>query len=134
MRLYISGPMSNRKDYNYPAFFQMESDLGEMGHEPINPARDAPSPSPAHTWHFYMVRALRLFRNACDAIVVLPEWEVSRGARIEVADAVRRGLTVYRLVNRTLQPVPMSEIRPGLSAMTEEDFVYLHQDIDSLAG
>ena len=136
LRLYISGPMTGLPALNYPAFYATADVLTRLGHFAINPANGVTDDDNAtQPWGYFMLRSLRILRDsAVEALVILPGWEQSRGARIEIGDAIRRGLMLYRLIGDTLHPVPMSEIRPGLLAMTEEDFEYLHQDIDSLAG
>ncbi|HEY7417690.1 MAG TPA: DUF4406 domain-containing protein, partial [Ktedonobacteraceae bacterium] len=40
MRVYISGPMTGLPQANYPLFHEAERVVREMGHEPLNPARN----------------------------------------------------------------------------------------------
>jgi hypothetical protein len=38
-RLYLSGPMSNLPDLNFPAFHSMAARLRAAGHQVVNPAQ-----------------------------------------------------------------------------------------------
>lgn len=81
MKVYISGPMTGYPDFNYPAFNDAANYLRSIGHEPLNPA-DLPV-TPGMTWADYLRADLILVAQA-DAIAVLPGWETSRGAQLEV--------------------------------------------------
>ncbi|WP_035487274.1 DUF4406 domain-containing protein [Alicyclobacillus contaminans] len=91
MKVYISGPMSGIKDWNYPMFFATAELLRRLGFDVINPAEgvsefDKP-------WNWYMRRALRLMMDA-DTILMLPGWSRSRGARLERMVAKKLGMRV----------------------------------------
>lgn len=92
--VYIAGPMTGRPDFNYPAFDEAEVALRAAGHSPINPtsteARN-PTPGTAQPWQWYMRHAIKLVADA-DGIALLPEWESSRGARLEFQIAEALGL------------------------------------------
>ncbi|WP_108723834.1 DUF4406 domain-containing protein [Cellulomonas timonensis] len=79
LRVYISGPMSGYPQHNYPAFFAAEDLLRAAGHVPLNPARNPEQP----TWADYLRLDLGDVLTA-DQLAVLPGWEASRGARLEV--------------------------------------------------
>lgn len=89
MRVYISGPMTGYQLFNGSAFAAAEARLIDLGHEPLNPARH---PEQA-TWADYLRLDLRDVLDA-DAIAVLPGWEASRGAALEVHVAHQLGMTV----------------------------------------
>jgi hypothetical protein len=78
--VYIAGPMTGHPDYNYPAFNEAEQQLRAIGHEPLNPARRGIRPG--WTYGDYLRHAIRDVLLA-DAIAVLPDWQSSRGARLE---------------------------------------------------
>lgn len=115
MRLYIAGPMTGLPQFNYPAFFAAEEELLKMGHIPLNPARNdgetlndavasAGTPSnPTHTWEWYLRRDIPHAVSA-DGIVVLPGWQQSRGATLEMHIATALGMPVYILRNGKLEP------------------------------
>lgn len=83
--IYIAGPMTGLPAFNYPAFNEAETWLTDAGHRVLNPVRaDEVSNKPeAPTWEWYMRHALDMVL-AADGIAVLPGWECSRGARLEV--------------------------------------------------
>lgn len=92
MRVYISGPVSGIADLNRPAFDAATAHIRAEGLEPVNPLDLVPY-RPELTWLDYMrsdVAALM----ACDEVRVLPGWELSRGARIEVGLALDLGIPV----------------------------------------
>lgn len=102
MRVYVAGPMSGRPAFNIPAFDAAANDLRALGHEVVSPAEvDGPvtrevllqSESGSHadfpadeSWSFYLARDFRILADSgIEAIVCLPGWEESKGARAEVA-------------------------------------------------
>lgn len=94
MRLYISGPMTGHPEYNYPAFHAAARRLRGLGHQVENPAEGAVRNPPAcGTWEGYMRNALGQMLT-CDAIVRLPGWQKSRGARIEIVLGKILGMAV----------------------------------------
>lgn len=95
MRLQLIGPMSGLPAYNYPAFNAAAADLRAAGHEVWNPAEtDGDSRARPRTW--YMRRSLAALQ-AADIAVLLPGWERSQGARLEVEMALAIGLPVVPL-------------------------------------
>ena len=80
MRLYIAGPMSNMPEHNIPAFEQAERDLRDEGHDVSNPAQHGAGEG---TWADYMRRDIADLLT-CDAVALLPGWERSKGATLEV--------------------------------------------------
>lgn len=89
MHFYIAGPMSGLQDSNYPAFNAAAEKLRAMGYEVSNPAEN-PEP-PCKSWKAYMRMAIAQVARA-DAVVLLPGWEQSRGARLENHIASELGL------------------------------------------
>jgi hypothetical protein len=81
MKVYVSGPMTGYPDWNIPAFDVAATHLRTLGYEVLNPA-DAGA-DPGKTWDEYLRDDIVLVAQA-DAIAVLPGWELSRGARLEV--------------------------------------------------
>jgi Domain of unknown function (DUF4406) len=80
MKLYIAGPMSGIKEYNYPAFMQAEKELQAKGFETENPATDGQVEG--WIWTDYMRRGLVQLLK-CEGVALLPEWYLSKGATIE---------------------------------------------------
>lgn len=94
LHLYLSGPMSGYPDHNFPAFAEAREALRDRGHRVTCPAESGLTPSPEVTWSDYLRHDLRLLLDV-EALAVLPGWELSRGARLEVDVAHRLGLPAY---------------------------------------
>ena len=94
-RVYLSGPMTGKPDWNRAAFAEAEKRWREKGWDVFNPAADAPqsgeTPQP-RSW--YMRRDLREILH-CTAKALLPGWDHSRGATFEQAVARELGLPRY---------------------------------------
>lgn len=88
MRLYLSGPMSNLPDLNFPAFHAAAADLRAAGYEVASPAELPPDPD--KTWEDWLRDDLHLMLD-CGGVAKLPGWHYSRGAQLEVhvADSLR---------------------------------------------
>jgi hypothetical protein len=107
--------MTHIPQFNFPAFDQLAAMLRSYGYEVVSPAelddpvdRAAALASPdgsalsygqgvKKTWGAFLARDVKLLvDDGIDAVVVLPGWEKSRGARLEtfVANALC-GLPVY---------------------------------------
>ena len=89
MRIYIAGPMTGLPDLNYPAFNAEAARLRAMGHHVENPAENPKRDS----WQGYMRLSIAQLVT-CDAVALLPGWENSDGAKLEVDIARKLGLTV----------------------------------------
>lgn len=100
-RYYIAGPMTGVPEFNYPLFYATAERLRSQGHEVENPAE-----SDGGTSHkpreFYLRKAIAMLVK-CDAVVVLPNWENSRGACLEVLIAGELGMPILDVA--TMRPV-----------------------------
>lgn len=88
MKVYISGPITGQPNKNREAFTLFENLLKESGHDPVNPhllVGDDPL-----SWAAAMKIDLREML-LCDAVLLLPGWTKSEGARLEfmVAEELR---------------------------------------------
>ena len=94
MRVYISGPMTGLPDLNFPAFHAAAAQLRAQGLEVVNPAEI----SAAHPdqWESCMRADIKALCD-CDALVMLPGWQRSKGAHIEINLAHRLGLELMAL-------------------------------------
>lgn len=101
MRIYIAGPMTGRPYGNRHEFDRVEARLREAGHSPVNPCNmewndemlSDPEGRPRHEKRYYLQYDLPLLLT-CDAIVLLPDWHTSEGARLELHAAKVCGLKV----------------------------------------
>ena len=76
---YLSGPMTGIEDGNAPAFNRAAADLTSRGWRVFNPADQGFGGS----YNEYMAEDLKQVCLA-DAVIVLPGWEESKGANLEV--------------------------------------------------
>jgi hypothetical protein len=114
MKIYIAGPMSGYEDWNFPAFFEAEEQLKELGHETLNPAtNDGANLETAiqnaisardngATWSSYMRRDLSNLVLS-DSLCLLPNWQSSKGALLEVQVAEALGIPLLILRDGKLQ-------------------------------
>jgi hypothetical protein len=124
-RCYLAGPMRSKPQFNYPAFFAGEERLRDSGWaEVYNPARmdvvldnggadqnlsideqHAHAGAPINSRRYakrdahILIEVLRVEDG--DAVVVLPDWEESTGAKAEVALARWVGLPILTLEEAT---------------------------------
>lgn len=88
-RVYLSGPITNVK--NYKGLFMFAEELvGWEAEQVYNPASQIPSSS---SWKQAMHRCLSEITNY-DTVVMLPGWNVSRGAKLERDVALACGMRV----------------------------------------
>lgn len=93
-RIYLSGPMSNLPDLNFPAFTAAADALRAKGFDVINPAEI--NPEGEKTWHACMRADIKALCD-CHTIALLPGWENSAGAHLELNLAHRLGMRVVML-------------------------------------
>lgn len=89
-RVYVAGPMTGLQDLNFPAFHAAALALRARGFEVINPAEI--NVDPKTSWAACMRQDIAQLVT-CDAVVVLPRWEASKGASLEVYIAERLGMS-----------------------------------------
>lgn len=82
MKIYLSGAITNDKDFK-AKFLYAERELIKLGHEVINPAKLCDIMPKSTTHSEYMSLCYPLI-DMCDIVVVLPNWESSVGANLEV--------------------------------------------------
>ena len=92
MKIYVAGPMTGIPEFNFPAFNAAAARLRAAGHEVINPAENEGGDT-SKTWAYYMRQDLHHVLSV-EAIAVLPGWQRSRGATLEVAVARALGLPI----------------------------------------
>lgn len=112
MRLYIAGPMTGLPEFNVPAFKAAAVALDDAGHVAVNPAEVTPQADDL-AWADYMRSDITALLT-CDGVATLPNWWLSRGARLEVHIAASLDIPV--------RPVPewMAE---AVQHVHPEDFV-----------
>lgn len=106
MTAYVAGPMTGIKDFNYPAFHLAVRELNHIRIRAVSAAHDdtgapvhPPTPVDAKPYDYYLRYALQRLLE-CDEIVLLPGWESSHGASIEVNVARALGMPITELGHR----------------------------------
>jgi hypothetical protein len=82
MKIYLAGPMTGYPDLNRANFEALAMNLRERGHEVLCPI-EFPAPKTGRDWEDYMRVAIKNLCE-CETVATLPEWNLSRGARLEV--------------------------------------------------
>lgn len=91
-RVYLSGPMTGLPDNNFPAFHAWAARLREQGFDVVSPAEI----QEAGIWEMCLRADIRELCT-CDAIALMPGWEPSKGANLELHLAHRLGMEVMHL-------------------------------------
>lgn len=104
MMIYISGPMTivGPPTFNFPAFNRMEKKLTELGHKVLNPARNFNGRTDLRRRDYMRLDLQHVMM--VDALVLLPNWESSPGARAEVLVALELGLQFFDHKLNTIKP------------------------------
>jgi hypothetical protein len=94
---YLTGPMSGIPQFNFPLFLSAAKELRERGYTIISPAElDDPedralslaSPDGAvtslrHSWGEMLSRDVKIVADEVTGLILLPQWQRSRGAKLE---------------------------------------------------
>lgn len=91
-RVYLSGPMTGIAGNNFPAFHEWAARLRAQGYDVVSPAEI----QEAGSWEMCLRADLRELCT-CDAIALMPGWENSKGANLELHVAHRLGMGVLHL-------------------------------------
>ena len=89
-RIYIAGPMTGIENFNFPAFNTQADSLRTLGYHVENPADHGVVDGAE--WADYLRYDLSRLAT-CEAIFLLPGWEKSSGARLEVHVGKALGIT-----------------------------------------
>ena len=110
MKIYLAGPMTGVRHFNFELFDHYAEELRERGYEVISPAEmDSPEDRAAamasetgiptdvtKSWGDFLARDVKLIADGgVDGIVCLPRWWTSRGARMETFTAYLCELPVF---------------------------------------
>lgn len=111
-RVFLSGPMTGKYRFNFPAFDAARDWLERKGHTAVSPADldrsnsfDAMILPDSFNWHStppgFDMRAARhrdiAALETCDAILLLSGWQDSKGSRAEKAYADWCGIPEFKL-------------------------------------
>lgn len=115
-KVYVAGPMTGIPQFNIPAFDALAAKLRAKGNTVVSPAeldsheiRQELLASPdgqyafgstigatKMTWADFLARDVKLIADEISEIVVLPNWQYSRGARLEVFVGLLSKKRIYR--------------------------------------
>ena len=100
-RIYIAGPMTGRPGFNYPSFRRVAKLLREDGWDVISPVEMGDMIGPPEYLELNVADLawlkeleLETIIRKADAIYLLPGWEKSKGARMELSIALITELEV----------------------------------------
>jgi hypothetical protein len=83
--------MSGIPDHNFPAFNAEAARIRALGYDVVNPVDI--NPEPGKSWHECLRADLQQLLT-CDAIALLPGWQKSNGANLELHVAHRVGMAI----------------------------------------
>lgn len=123
--IYLAGPMTGIPAFNAPMFTEAAAWLRRIGYTVISPLERDPPETQAHAWRSpdgavidgqvchetvgeIYGRDIRAVVDEASAVVLLPGWERSKGARIEAYTALLFGLPLFEYV-RAAHPVERTE-------------------------
>lgn len=95
-KVYISGPITGKRNLNRAAFESAAGTVSKLGLEPLNPHDLC---EPEWDWSKCM-RADIAGLCECDAILMLKGWRHSKGARLEMYIASELGLRVIKTMGQ----------------------------------
>ena len=98
MRIYISGPITNRLDTAYERFGDAEIQIKALGHKPVNPFAIA-AYLPDDFSHSEFMRVDMVLMELCDGVYFMDGWQESEGCRIERARAEAWGLAIFAKIS-----------------------------------
>ena len=104
MKVYLAGPMRGLPLFNFPQFHDAAKWLRGQGYEVFNPCEmDEPDieaeyqRNPRRVAGEVFARDTDWICKEAEAVVLLPGWHNSKGAKAECALALALGLDVYYL-------------------------------------
>jgi hypothetical protein len=126
MRVYLANKMTGVPQFNYPWFDAAAEDLRRRGYDVQSPAEmddpatramamKSPDGAPGtgvangETWGDFLARDVKLIADGgIEAVVVGPDWMLSKGAKLETFVAYQLGLPILRYPDLT--PVSRDEL------------------------
>lgn len=101
LKVFISGPMTGYKDFNFKKFDSIADILSRAGVDVVNPVNicrkyKKETVLTDKSTFARMVEEQQTTEKACSAILMLDGWETSNGARLELNTALRNGLDVFQ--------------------------------------
>jgi hypothetical protein len=121
-KFYLAGPMSGRPQFNYPLFDRVAAELRGRGYDITSPAEmDDPATRKealssdngvlvggtcnGESWGDFLARDVKMIADELDGIILLPEWETSKGARLECFVAMGLDYPMFEWRSGELWPI-----------------------------
>lgn len=109
--VYIAGPMRGLPESNYPQFECVARFLRSEGWDVCSPVEIGSAFGTAAELNADPVKLFRAMdaerdaiRTSCDAILLLPGWERSKGARAELIIALEKNLEIITFCDLMQKP------------------------------
>jgi hypothetical protein len=136
-KIYLAGPMSGIPQFNFPAFYAAADQLRAAGFEVVSPAelddaedsgvaiasKDGDPKSAKRSWGDFLARDVKLLADTgIQGIVFLPNWQDSKGAKLEAFVGLLQGFKfweyeegfAHRVTSRSVIDAISDAIRPNL--------------------
>lgn len=128
-KIYIAGPMSGHRLYNFPEFFAVAIFLRRHGWDVHNPAEHDmaqgidPSGPPISEERYNNLMREDILAICCECtdVVFLAGWENSRGARVERAVAEAIGLRLWLWTGTDMIPAIEKAEQPEQPAQPAQE-------------
>ena len=134
-RLYLSGPMTGIPNYNHELFDRVAKEFRDANFAVCSPAEFFDCDLTKERKE-YMREAVKYLLEA-DTIVLLPGWEESKGARLEVGIATELDLIVVEYVENDEQAAklpPVGGMLTSLDRMHEARIPPIDQNGDEVSA
>jgi hypothetical protein len=132
MKIYLAGPMTGIPQFNFPAFYAGAAALRNAGFDVVSPAEMDKESGVAdesmasatgdikeisQTWGDLLARDVKLLADTgIQGIVFLPDWQRSRGAKLEATVGLLCGFSFYEYKDGTTVQKDKEWVKHQLSA------------------
>lgn len=116
IKLYLCGPMTGLPAFNYPAFDTAAAQLRGAGFDVFNPAENGLAAEAPWAEHM-RVDIINLM--TCQGVALLPGTDTSRGAKLELHNALELGMPVASVGTWVGFLAPISEALKATENMLE---------------
>ena len=136
-KIYLAGPMSGPPQFNFPAFYAAAEKLRADGFEVVSPAelddaedkgaalksKDGNAADAKRSWGDFLARDVKLLADmGIQGIVFLPNWQNSKGAKLEAFVGLLQGFkfweydagNVYRVTRVSVLDSISDAMRPRM--------------------
>lgn len=101
IRVFLSGPMTGIKDYNFPLFNHVAEVFRECGYEVVNPVDICKKYKKERVLSDKavfdaMIAEQQEAERTCKVLVLLPGWEDSKGVRLELKTAIEKNMHIIQ--------------------------------------